>query len=70
MKMAVFWFVAPCSLVEVYQRPEMLAASIIIVLMMEAASNSEMLVNFNKTTRHYYNPEDRHLLIQGCMRNS
>jgi hypothetical protein len=29
MKMAVFWVVAPCSLVEVYQRFEVLAASII-----------------------------------------
>jgi hypothetical protein len=38
--MTVFWIVAPCSLVE---------ASIIkaiIVLMMEAASTSETLVNF------------------------
>jgi hypothetical protein len=29
MKMAVFWVVAPCSLAEVYQRLEVLAASII-----------------------------------------
>jgi hypothetical protein len=42
MKMAVFWVVAPCSLVEVYQRSEVLAAPIIramIALMMEAARN-------------------------------
>jgi hypothetical protein len=45
--MAVFWVVAPCSLVEVY-------------LMMEAARTSEKLVNFYQTTRPY-NPEDSHL---------
>jgi hypothetical protein len=45
MKMAVFWVVAPCSLVEV---------------MMEAARTSETLVYFYQTTRHY-NPEDCHL---------
>jgi hypothetical protein len=43
MKMADFWFVAPCSLV-----------------MMEAASTSETLVNFYRTTRRY-KPEDSHL---------
>jgi hypothetical protein len=43
--MAVFWVVAPCSLV---------------ALMMEAARNSETLVKFYQTTRHY-NPEDSHL---------
>jgi hypothetical protein len=47
MKMAVFWVVAPGSLVEV-------------ALVMEAASTSETLVNFYQTTRHY-NPEDSHL---------
>jgi hypothetical protein len=42
LKMAVFWFVAPCSLVI----SEVLAASIIIIaLMMEAASTSETSVN-------------------------
>jgi hypothetical protein len=50
---AVFWVVAPCSLLEV------LAASI-IRLMMEAARTSETLVNFYQTTRRY-NPEDSHL---------
>jgi hypothetical protein len=34
-KMAFFWVVAPCSLVEVYD-----------ALMMEAARTSETLVNF------------------------
>jgi hypothetical protein len=48
MKMAVFWVLAPCSLVED------------IALMMEAARTSETLVNFYQTTRRY-NPEDSHL---------
>jgi hypothetical protein len=46
--MAVFWCVAPCSLVEVYVT-EILAASItraMIAVMMEAASISVMPVNF------------------------
>jgi hypothetical protein len=37
MKMAVFWVVAPCSLVEVYQR---------FIRAMEAARTSETLVSF------------------------
>jgi hypothetical protein len=56
-KIAVFWAVAPCSLVEA------LAASInraVIALMMEAARTSEKLVNFYQTTRRY-TPEDSHL---------
>jgi hypothetical protein len=52
-KMAVFWVVAPCSVVEVYQS----------ALMMEAARTSETLVNFYHTTRRY-NPEDSHLRIK------
>jgi hypothetical protein len=52
-KMAVFWVMAPCSLVEVYR---------FIALMMEAARTSETSVNFYQTTwRH--NPEDSHLRI-------
>jgi hypothetical protein len=65
--MAVFWVVAPCSLVEVY-RSQVLAASIIraiIVLMMEAARTSETLVNFYQTTQRY-NPEDSHLHTHCC----
>jgi hypothetical protein len=46
--MAVFWVVAPCSLVRA------------IALMMEAARTSETLVNFYQTTRRY-NAEDSHL---------
>jgi hypothetical protein len=48
MTMAVFWVVAPCSLVE------------LIALMMEAASTSEMLANVYQTTQRN-NPEDSHL---------
>jgi hypothetical protein len=51
MKMAVFWVVMPCSLVEVYQ---------LFALMMDAARTSETLVNFYQTTQRY-NPEDSHL---------
>jgi hypothetical protein len=53
-KMAVFWVVAPCVLVEVYQRFSGIA------LMMEAARTSETLVNFYQNTRRY-NPDDSHL---------
>jgi hypothetical protein len=60
-KMAVFWVVVPCSLVEVYQRFRGPCCSHeIIALMMEAARTSEKLVNFYQTTRRY-NPEDSHL---------
>jgi hypothetical protein len=55
-KMAVFWVVAPCSLVEVYQRFIIRA----IALMMKAARTSVTLVNFYQTIR-LYNPEDSHL---------
>jgi hypothetical protein len=58
-KMVVFWVVAPCSLVEVYQRFR------VIALMMEAARTSETLVNFYQTMRRY-NPEDSHLRQQSC----
>jgi hypothetical protein len=44
-KMAVFWVVAPCSLVEVYRRFRAMS------LMLKAASTSEMLVNFYQTAR-------------------
>jgi hypothetical protein len=55
--MAVFWVVAPCSLVQIYRR------FIIIALMMKAARTFETLVNFYQTTRRY-NLEDSHLLLQ------
>jgi hypothetical protein len=57
-KMAVFWVVAPCSVVGVYQRFR--GPCCLIALMMEAARTSETLVNFYQTTRRY-NPEDSHL---------
>jgi hypothetical protein len=69
MKMAVFWIVAPCILVEVYQRfrgPCCLhhqgdeSLMMTINLMMEAERTSETLVNFYQTTQRY-NPEDSHL---------
>jgi hypothetical protein len=44
MKMAVFWVVVLCSLVEVHQRFRGL-----IALMMEVVSISEMPVNFYRT---------------------
>jgi hypothetical protein len=59
IKMAVFWVVVPCRLVEVYDILVMHAASIIRA-MMEAASTSETLLNFYQTTRRN-NPEDSHL---------
>jgi hypothetical protein len=59
--MAVFWVVAPCSLVEVYQRFR--GHFHLIALMMEGARSSETLVNFYRTTRRH-NPEDSHLLLK------
>jgi hypothetical protein len=59
--MAVFWVVAPCSLVEVYQRfrgPYCLHYQ--GDHRKEAARTSETLVNFYQTTRHC-NPEDSHI---------
>jgi hypothetical protein len=70
-KTTVFWVVAPCSLVEVYQRfrgPCCLhhqGDERIIALMMEAAKTSETLVKFYQTTRRY-NPEDSHLRTHRC----
>jgi hypothetical protein len=60
--MAVFWVVAPCSVVELYQRfrgPCCLHHQG-DALMMEAARTSETSVNFYQTTRRY-NPKDSHL---------
>jgi hypothetical protein len=62
LKIAIFWVVAPCSLVEVTSVSEVLAVSIIrvIALIMEASRTSEMMVNFYQTIWRY-NPEDSHL---------
>jgi hypothetical protein len=59
MKMDVFWVVAPCSLVEVYQ---CFRGACTITLMMEAASTYETSVNFCQTTQRS-NPEEIHLQI-------
>jgi hypothetical protein len=58
-KMAVFWVVALCSLVEVYKSFGGLCCPHHQV-MMEAAKTSETLVNFYQTTWRY-NAEDSHL---------
>jgi hypothetical protein len=71
MKMAVFWVVAPRSLVEVYQRfrgacclhhqgidPD--SSLRLVTLMMEAAGTSETSVNFYQTAQHI-NPKYSHL---------
>jgi hypothetical protein len=58
LKMAVFWVVAPCSLVEVY-RP-FRGAYCLHHQGDEAARTAVILVNFYQTTRRY-NPEDSHL---------
>jgi hypothetical protein len=63
--MDVFWVVAPCNLVEFYQRfrgPCCLhhQGDALIALMTEAARTSETLVKLYQITR-CYNPEDIHL---------
>jgi hypothetical protein len=58
VKMAVFWVVAPCSLVEVYRRFR--ATCCLLSLMMEAASTSETSVHFYQTTLRN-SSEDSHL---------
>jgi hypothetical protein len=63
--MAVFWDVAPCSLVEVYRRFRdacCLHYQSEIALMMEAASTFETSVNFYQKTRRNI-LEDGHLEI-------
>jgi hypothetical protein len=62
LKNAVFWVVSPCSLVEI---DVSVPASIIIALMMEAASTSETSVNVYQTTRRD-NPQDSHLREPYC----
>jgi hypothetical protein len=50
-KMAVFWVVALCNLVEVYQRFRgPCDEAMMEALMMKAARTSETLVNFYQTT--------------------
>jgi hypothetical protein len=61
MKMAVFWVVAQCSLVEVYRRfrGACRVCGLLNALMREAESTSETTVNFYQTTQRN-NPEDSH----------
>jgi hypothetical protein len=61
MKMAVFWVVAPCSLVEVYQRFRVPCCLHHQGDNKEAARNSETLINFYQTTRSHNPEEDSHL---------
>jgi hypothetical protein len=56
-KISVFWVVAPCNLVEVYQR---FGGSCCLHHPGDESRTSETLVNFYQTTRRY-NPEDSHL---------
>jgi hypothetical protein len=51
--------VAPCDLIEVYQRLEVVASGM-IALMIEAAGTCETAVNFYQTTRRS-GPEHNHL---------
>jgi hypothetical protein len=60
MKMAVFWDVASCSLVEIDR-------STIIALMMEAVSTSETSATFYQTARRNI-PEDSHLNLASYSR--
>jgi hypothetical protein len=55
MKMAVFWVVASCNLIEVYRR--FTDAFLLIGLMMLTARTSKMTANFYQTTWRS-NPED------------
>jgi hypothetical protein len=61
MKMAAFWDVKPCSLVDITDISEVLTA---ITLMMEAVSSSETSVSIYHTTQCNI-PEDSHIKI--CM---
>jgi protein subunit release factor A len=59
--MAVFWVVAPCNLVDVYQR----FRSACYLHNQGDESSSETSVNFYQTTRRY-NPEDSRLQTHRC----
>jgi hypothetical protein len=64
MKVAILWVVALCSLVwkkltDISEVPVAFVIRAMSALIMEAASTSEMLVNFYHTTLHS-NPEDSH----------
>jgi hypothetical protein len=68
MKTAVFWDVAPCSLVDIDDVSEVLAVSIIrvmslVALVIETVSTSETSVNIYQASRRNV-PEDNHLRVQ------
>jgi hypothetical protein len=69
--MAVFWVVAPCSLIEVYQhfRGPCCLHHQAIAPMMEAARTSETFVNFYQTTRRYI-PEDSHFQSSNSLQDA
>jgi hypothetical protein len=60
MKMAVFWVVAPCSLLEVCRRFRGYCFLHHPIALMEAASTSKTSVNFYQITLRN-NPENSHL---------
>jgi 7-cyano-7-deazaguanine synthase in queuosine biosynthesis len=64
MKMAVLWIAELCSLVEVYWRFRGICC-LHHQADEEAASTSEVSVNFYQTT-WCYNPEDSHLHTRRC----
>jgi hypothetical protein len=65
VKLAVFWNVAPCSLIEIDRRFRGVYRP--IALVMEVVSSSETSVNIYQTTRPNI-PEDSHLHDSfGCL---
>jgi hypothetical protein len=52
MKVAVFWVVEPCSLIEAHQ-PFRSIFCLLISLMMKADNTTETLVNFHQAARRY-----------------
>jgi hypothetical protein len=71
--MAVFWVIAPCSLVEVYRRFR--GDYCLHNQGAEAASTSETLVNFYHTTRrnnpenNNLHPKNQFMILEGTEKN-
>jgi hypothetical protein len=71
MKMAVFWDVAPCSLVDIGRRftgaycPHHQGDETLIAVMMGTVSTFETSADIYQTTRRNI-PEDNHLVITLC----
>jgi hypothetical protein len=59
-KVAVFWVVAPCGLVEVYRRFRGRCCLLLVSLIMESAKTTETFMNLHQTTRRN-SPTDSHL---------